>query len=871
MLEGLGSVDWGRLSHAYGEATNVPEMLRGLASEDRDERENALDGLFWTIHHQGTIYDSTAHAVPFLLELAGNPDVLDRDRILDLLAAITGGCGYQQVHQVLAKPAERAGEAFQQELAEERTWQKAVRDAVWQGWPVLLDLLRAANEANRQQTLNVLRPLLQQPRAELGPALGDLIGCLGEPDHPARAGVLLRLGEAARFHADPGAALRAALDHRERDIELSNMDDLREQPGQQALPAWLELSEEDRAHSREALAALWQGWPVFCDLADAPQDEIREGALFLQAMLLRFAASAAPAGLVAQAAPALVSRWLGRLEAAAEERAVANRSFALAAVGPEDPRVPQALRHTLQTTRSRLAGYVAALKLVDLTGDLDERGLDLLLDVHRDSREVYDQLLAMPRWEPYWVMPRLQRLGPAVLERRLPAFVDLVRSAGKGLGSSGQVRELFRLAFGGNKLPPQVTVDDLTEAQRQLLLAAADNGHFWSNLANNWLELDRLLGLPDDRRKLRRFLARPGESVPGPANDPEEALVQFERLVGSQLPFEMGAGPYRHEEGDTRAPFRQIQEGVEEMRRISEGYRPKDRPRIRRLEPRGHACDALVALLPLCPNLEDLNLAYGEATDSSMPSLARLPRLKTLDLSANWITDAALEHLAGLTDLRELNLWQTDVTDEGLRHLAGLVRLRKLNLWGTRVKGAGLAHLHAARELEALWLITDHLTDEAVPPVGAFAALQELHIGGKHFTAEGLEAWESLTALKELRLSGALAACGLAGLAVLSGLERLDLTGPGVGDEQVRALPALPALKSLSLWRTGITDAALEGMACFPALERLDLSWTAVTDAALPHLLRLKGIRWVGLYGTSVSSKAGEELRRAFPGAHFNT
>src|SRR5262249_14870564 len=156
-----------------------------------------------------------------------------------------------------------------------------------------------------------------------------------------------------------------------------------------------------------------------------------------------------------------------------------NLLFALAAIAPGDPQVVDAMRQTLQTTRHHLAGYVAALKLVDLTGEADDRGLDLLLEVHQGSRETYERLQALPRWEPYWVAPRLVRLGPAVLERRLPAFVDMVRSAGKGSNSSGRIRELLRLAFRGEKLPPEATVLDLTEPQRRLLLAAADNGHFW--------------------------------------------------------------------------------------------------------------------------------------------------------------------------------------------------------------------------------------------------------------------------------------------------------------------------------------------------------------------------------------------------------
>ncbi len=858
MLEHLDTIDWSRLSHAYGEATNVPTMLWALASHDRDERENAFDGLFWSIHHQGTIYDSTAPAVPFLLELVASPEVLDRDHLLDLLAAIAGGVGYRQVHQVYDAPAVRASPEYQEGLAEERACQRAVRKAVWRAWPVFLALLRDDEAALRQRTLKVLQRLLEQPRPELPAALRDLIACLQEPAHPEKAGILLRLGEAARFHADPREALRAAEDHHEHAISLSNMTDLDPDRTEDGLPAWLELTEEDRQCGRAALVALDVGWPVFEQLSRAEDTAVREAAVFLQAMLLRFGEHD-PA--------ALVTRWLERLETAADEREQVNLVFAISASAQQDPRVPEALRRLLQ--RGQLAGYIAALKLVDLTGDVDDRGLDLLLDVQRDSSAIYDQLQAMPRWEPYWVLPRLERLGPAVVERRLEAFVEIVRSTGKGLGSSGQARALLRAAFGGKKLPAGATVLDLTEAQRQILLAAADNGHFWSNTMNDRLELDRLLGLPNERAELRRFLARPEEPVSGPRNDPEEALVQFERLVGFQLPFEFGVTPYQREEGDTRAPFRQIQEGVEEVERISKAYRPKDRTRIHRLAPQGHTCDALVALLPLCPNLEELDLGNGEATDASMHHLARLFHLKTLNLTGNHITDAALAHLAGLTELCDLGLCLTEVTDAGLRHLAGLAHLRQLNLSQTRVQGAGLAHL-GATGLEEIWLITDHLTDAAVAPVAALHGLRELHLNGKHFTGRGLESWHHLTGLQQLTLGGRLAAETLAALPIFEALERLTLRGEVMGDAHIQALPVFPALKSLSLWKTGITDAALAGIERLPVLGWLDLSWTRVTDAALVHLRRVESLRGLSLWGTTVTDGAIEELRRALPEVHVS-
>ena len=58
MSEYLDSIAWQKLNHAYGKATDVPKMLRNLRSEDPAEWIPAIDGLNWSIYHQGTVYDS---------------------------------------------------------------------------------------------------------------------------------------------------------------------------------------------------------------------------------------------------------------------------------------------------------------------------------------------------------------------------------------------------------------------------------------------------------------------------------------------------------------------------------------------------------------------------------------------------------------------------------------------------------------------------------------------------------------------------------------------------------------------------------------------------------------------------------------------
>ncbi|MFI9587666.1 HEAT repeat domain-containing protein [Streptomyces sp. NPDC052236] len=90
MFGGIDEVDWTVLRHAYGQANNVPALLRGLASADPAERESALDGMYGAVHHQGDVYDSTLACIPFLFELVANPAVQDRGGIVELLTSIGG-------------------------------------------------------------------------------------------------------------------------------------------------------------------------------------------------------------------------------------------------------------------------------------------------------------------------------------------------------------------------------------------------------------------------------------------------------------------------------------------------------------------------------------------------------------------------------------------------------------------------------------------------------------------------------------------------------------------------------------------------------------------------------------------------------------
>lgn len=132
VLDGLDQVDWARLTHAYGTATDVPEQIRALLSPTSDDRVDALQELYGNIFHQGTVYEATAHAVPFLLEVLTAPGFDDQPQLLGLLTSIV--VAYDELWLPAGLPiAEHRRAADDERLA--------AYDAVRAGVPLYRELL----------------------------------------------------------------------------------------------------------------------------------------------------------------------------------------------------------------------------------------------------------------------------------------------------------------------------------------------------------------------------------------------------------------------------------------------------------------------------------------------------------------------------------------------------------------------------------------------------------------------------------------------------------------------------------------------------------------------------------------------------------
>ncbi|RSM19487.1 hypothetical protein CDV31_001647 [Fusarium ambrosium] len=90
-LAGLDDIDWASLQHAYGSAEDVPDLLRALRVHDERELNNVYFALYSNIFHQGTRYEATSYAVPFLYALLDAKDTPRRGELLYFITSVALG------------------------------------------------------------------------------------------------------------------------------------------------------------------------------------------------------------------------------------------------------------------------------------------------------------------------------------------------------------------------------------------------------------------------------------------------------------------------------------------------------------------------------------------------------------------------------------------------------------------------------------------------------------------------------------------------------------------------------------------------------------------------------------------------------------
>ncbi|MGY4393268.1 hypothetical protein [Streptomyces sp. TE12347] len=86
VFAGLDRIAWSELHHAYGPAEDVPDLLRALTASTEEAAAEAEQELWGSLVHQGSVYEATVAAVPFLARLAAAG--VRRASLLGMLGAV---------------------------------------------------------------------------------------------------------------------------------------------------------------------------------------------------------------------------------------------------------------------------------------------------------------------------------------------------------------------------------------------------------------------------------------------------------------------------------------------------------------------------------------------------------------------------------------------------------------------------------------------------------------------------------------------------------------------------------------------------------------------------------------------------------------
>jgi hypothetical protein len=99
MLEDLDKIAWDELTHAYGSAADVPDLMRAMVQQtERDAFYDAWGEFANTVNHQGSIYAATPYTVPFLLDLINDSQIPTFQRVCYLFDLASYVEGTQVVH-----------------------------------------------------------------------------------------------------------------------------------------------------------------------------------------------------------------------------------------------------------------------------------------------------------------------------------------------------------------------------------------------------------------------------------------------------------------------------------------------------------------------------------------------------------------------------------------------------------------------------------------------------------------------------------------------------------------------------------------------------------------------------------------------------
>jgi internalin A len=241
------------------------------------------------------------------------------------------------------------------------------------------------------------------------------------------------------------------------------------------------------------------------------------------------------------------------------------------------------------------------------------------------------------------------------------------------------------------------------------------------------------------------------------------------------------------------------------------------------------------------------------AVEADLRFLRSLPELKEVIVSAMSLTRVGIDHLSAAKKLEVLQLTGSALNRESLSLLDQFDSVQTLKLNGPDLTDELLDEAKFPKGLQTLMMLfASNVTDRGLACLAKIGSLQRLDIGSPRITDNGLKALDQLRTLRQVfthdsPVTGAF-------IARLSAQNELvSVGGRGFTNEGAAALAGCKQLRKLYLESSKITDAGMKHFSDLEKLEFLDLRNTKVKGSGLVYLGRLEKLSHLALSRTEVS------------------
>jgi hypothetical protein len=208
VLAGLRAIEWDKLTHAYGSAADVPDLLEEFLSNDPQTIHDAAWELQPKFLNQETVFEAAVFAIPFLIELLEHLALLSEAK--KSILAMLRGCakGITAFDKLRNSPA--GTNKNEPEIApkqdESEAYALAAHEAVKPALPACIQLLVDPDEMVVEFAAHVLGNFPEE-YAILVPAFHDAL--LQTQDFRKRVHLIMSLGSLSADIQIPDPEMRA--------------------------------------------------------------------------------------------------------------------------------------------------------------------------------------------------------------------------------------------------------------------------------------------------------------------------------------------------------------------------------------------------------------------------------------------------------------------------------------------------------------------------------------------------------------------------------------------------------------------------------------------------------------------------------------